>query len=90
MKILEKSGEWYQVKYNNITGFLRQDLVTVSGDETNTTTDTNQVNTVAENTNVDTNTTIQNSATERTTKRRNPKRNLCSFRKYKIKNSTIY
>lgn len=64
VEILEKSGEWYQVKYNNITGFLRQDLVTVSGDETNTTTDTNQVNTVAENTNVDTNTTIQNSATE--------------------------
>ena len=30
VEILEKSGEWYQVKYNNITGFLRQDLVIVS------------------------------------------------------------
>lgn len=64
VEILEKSGEWYQVKYNNITGFLRQDLVTVSGEASNTTTDTNQVNTVAENTAVDTNTTIQNTATE--------------------------
>lgn len=64
VEILEKSGEWYQVKYNNITGFLRQDLVTVSGEASNTTTDTNQVNTVAENTAVDTNATIQNTATE--------------------------
>ncbi len=64
VEILEKSGEWYQVKYNNITGFLRQDLVIVSGEASNTTTDTNQVNTVAENTAVDTNTTIQNTATE--------------------------
>ena len=62
VEILEKSGEWYQVKYNNITGFLRQDLVTVSGEASNTTTDTNQVNTVAENTAADTNATIQNAA----------------------------
>lgn len=64
VEILEKSGEWYQVKYNNITGFLRQDLVTVSGETSNTTTDTNQVNAVAENTVVDTSTTAQNTATE--------------------------
>ena len=64
VEILEKSGEWYQVKYNNITGFLRQDLVTVSGETSNTTTDTNQVNTVAENTAVDTSTTAQSTATE--------------------------
>lgn len=64
VEILEKSGEWYQVKYNNITGFLRQDLVTVSGETSNTTTDTNQVNTVAENTAVDTRTTAQSTATE--------------------------
>ena len=68
VEILEKSGEWYQVKYNNITGFLRQDLVTVSGEASNTTTDTNQVNTVAENTAVDTNATIQNTATEEQSK----------------------
>lgn len=35
VEILEKSGEWYQVKYEGITGFIRQDLITVEEDATN-------------------------------------------------------
>lgn len=32
VEIIEKSGEWYQVKYNNITGYIRQDLITANGE----------------------------------------------------------
>lgn len=46
VEILEKSGEWYKVKYNKITGFLRQDLLTVNEEiankETNTASTDNQ------------------------------------------------
>ena len=28
VEIIEKTGEWYQVRYNGITGFIRQDLIT--------------------------------------------------------------
>ena len=43
VEILEKSGEWYKVKYNKITGFLREDLLTVNGEIANK--ETNTVNT---------------------------------------------
>ena len=29
VEILEKIGQWYKVKYNEITGYLREDLLTV-------------------------------------------------------------
>ncbi len=29
VEILEKTGQWYKVKYNEITGYLREDLLTV-------------------------------------------------------------
>lgn len=29
VEVLEKTGDWYKVKYKNITGFLRQDLIKV-------------------------------------------------------------
>jgi len=40
VEILEKSGEWYKVKYNKITGFLREDLLTVNGEIANKETNT--------------------------------------------------
>lgn len=43
VEILEKSGEWYKVKYNKITGFLREDLLTVNEEIANK--ETNTVNT---------------------------------------------
>lgn len=42
VEVLEKNGEWYKVKSGSITGYLRQDLVTVEGsveDSTNSNSD---------------------------------------------------
>lgn len=36
VEVLEKTGDWYKVKYNNITGYLRQDLILVDGEEQET------------------------------------------------------
>lgn len=36
VEVIEKSGEWYKVKYKSIEGYLRQDLITVNEDEKNT------------------------------------------------------
>jgi len=37
VEVLEKTGDWYKVKYKNITGFLRQDLIKVNGEAQETT-----------------------------------------------------
>lgn len=44
VEIVEKTGDWYQVKAKGITGYIRQDLITVTGGEEaqNTTTSTNE------------------------------------------------
>ena len=60
VEILEKAGDWYKVKSNDITGYLRQDLVTVNEENTAPTNTQNneavQVNTTAETTQNETNT----------------------------------
>lgn len=56
VELVEKSGEWYKVKSNDITGYIRKDLLSVKED----TTDNNTIdNTVVENT-VSTNENIEN------------------------------
>lgn len=56
VELVEKSGEWYRVKSNGITGYIRQDLLTVKEEVTvNNTTN----NPVAENTET-TNTAVEN------------------------------
>ena len=52
VEIIEKTGEWYQVRYNGITGFIRQDLITSNeqvptkeNQEQNVTTNEQQENT---------------------------------------------
>ena len=56
VEIVEKSGKWYKVKSNDITGYIRKDLLSVKEDTTdNNTTD----NTVVENT-VSANETVEN------------------------------
>ena len=56
VELVEKSGEWYKVKSNGITGYIRQDLLTVKEEVTvNNTTN----NPVAENTET-TNTDVEN------------------------------
>ena len=44
VEVIEKTGDWYQVKAKGITGFLRQDLITINGeiDESSNTTSKNE------------------------------------------------
>lgn len=34
VEVIEKTGDWYQVKVKGMTGYLRQDLISVNGEET--------------------------------------------------------
>ena len=36
VEVLETKGEWYKVKYKNITGYLRNDLVQLNNETTKT------------------------------------------------------
>ena len=56
VELVEKSGEWYKVKSNGITGYIRQDLLTVKEEVTDNNTTNNPV---SENT-VTTNTVVEN------------------------------
>ena len=56
VELVEKSGEWYRVKSNGITGYIRQDLLTVKEEVTDNNTTNNPV---SENT-VTTNTVVEN------------------------------
>ena len=56
VELVEKSGEWYKVKSNGITGYMRQDLLTVKEEVTDNNTTNNPV---SENT-VTTNTVVEN------------------------------
>lgn len=44
VEILEKNGEWYKVKVDGITGYLRKDLITLDETEQNTTNTKNNTN----------------------------------------------
>lgn len=37
VEVIEKTGDWYQVKAKGMTGYIRQDLITVNGEVENTT-----------------------------------------------------
>ena len=56
VELVEKSGEWYKVKANDITGYIRQDLLTVKEEVTDNNTTNNPI---AENT-ATTNTDVEN------------------------------
>lgn len=42
VEVIEKTGNWYQVKAKGMTGYVRQDLITVNGEVAQNTTDPNQ------------------------------------------------
>lgn len=42
VEVIEKTGDWYQVKAKGMTGYVRQDLITVNGEVAQNTTDPNQ------------------------------------------------
>ena len=66
VELVEKSGEWYKVKSNGITGYIRQDLLTVKEEVTDNNTTNNPI---AENTTATTNANEEN--TEVTTTENN-------------------
>ena len=71
VEILGQEGEWYQVRYNGITGYLRNDLLQVANQDTNNTnTETNEGNTVdsqtSENTTETNNTSSEGNTTDQT------------------------
>ena len=50
VEVLETKGEWYKVKYKNITGYLRKDLVQLNNETTKTDNEnTTKTNNVTEN-----------------------------------------
>ena len=49
VEIIEKNGAWYKVKANGITGYLREDLLTVNGNEGQENETTNTTTTTTEN-----------------------------------------
>ena len=60
VEILEEADGWYKVKYNNITGYIRTDLIEVENNETNNNTETENTetsNVTTENEITETNTT---------------------------------
>lgn len=52
VEVIEKTGDWYQVKAKGITGYIRQDLIIVSG-EVEDTTSSNETTEATTNTTVD-------------------------------------
>lgn len=61
VEIVEKSGDWYKVKSKDITGYIRQDLLSVKEENTdNNTTNNIVVDTVVDNTTTTNETTVEN------------------------------
>ena len=52
VEIIEKDGEWYKVTVDNITGYIRQDLIAVT-EEVNNTQDENNITSIQEEQNVE-------------------------------------
>lgn len=91
VEILSEENEWYKIKYKNITGYLRKDLVQVDNKEAaNTTNNKNETtNETSENTNENTitNTTENNVTSENTATEKNDEQNeteIVKNEKYKI------
>ena len=64
VEVLGQEGEWYQVRYNGITGYLRNDLLKVTNQNTdNTNAGTNEGNTQNTDNTADTSNTTTNETT---------------------------
>ena len=63
VEIVGEEGNWYQISYNNITGYVSKELVTVNSD-TETTEENNQVN---ENTTEENNQVVETTQEQNTT-----------------------
>lgn len=70
--VIEKMGEWYQVQYEGITGYLRQDLLTVEGDVTQNNESNTEANTTTSNSEENSTQTESSSNAENTSSSANP------------------
>lgn len=61
VEVLKQEGDWYQVKYKKITGYLRNDLLSVNSNNNQNETTNSNTNTSSENT---TNQIAENQVTE--------------------------
>ena len=94
VEIIEKTGEWYQVKYNGITGFIRQDLITSNeqvptkeNQEQNVTTNEQQENTTGTTEQAQENQTTgtnQSQASQTTEAEQNHEQQDINLGKYKV------
>lgn len=67
VEVLERQGEWYQVEARGITGYLREDLITVNEEEASNETTEPTENTTQENKAVAENTTSEEQPEEQVT-----------------------
>ena len=66
VEIVEQAGEWYKVKYDNVTGYLRGDLLDIGKQDTNTAETNNQVEENTETQNQETTETEETTVPEET------------------------
>ena len=98
VEIIEKSGEWYKVKYNKVEGYLRQDLIELNTQNqdnametsnTSTTTSSNaNVTNTSEETNKQENDVQENEADESITQNENTEQETKQEGMYVVKEST--
>ena len=73
VEIIGEAGEWYKVKYEGNTGYVKKEYLTVSNKKNNTSVKTNTTNTQTSknetntNSNNQTNTAVKNQANENNT-----------------------
>lgn len=91
VEILEEVDGWYKVKYKDITGYIRNDLVEVKNKEENTVNNVETENTETENTQTENVESQENQATENTNTEANEaesEESVLGKGKYKILENT--
>ena len=67
VEVLETEGDWYKIKCENVTGYVRKDLVTVNNENQTQNNETNTQNTNVENTSAENTNTAQNNTQNNST-----------------------
>lgn len=83
VEVIEKDGDWYKVKSNNTTGYLRADLISIKEEKVSNI--NTEQNITTENTSVDTRNIFRYKKRRKYTR----SKNKSSSKRYKIKNYSI-
>ena len=67
VEIVDTIGEWYKVKYKNITGYIRKDLLQLNNETNNIVKEQNTIEENAQSQNIETENTIEESVVEANT-----------------------